>query len=127
MPGPEGFSYTVLRVVPRIERGERLNVGVVLYCRRLGFLGARIELDEARLAALDPGCDAAALRPALAALAAVAAGEPAGGPVALLDASDRFGWLAAPSSTTIQAAPVHTGLTEDPAAELERLFARLVG
>jgi len=124
---PESFSYTIVRVVPRVERGERLNVGVVLYCRRRQFLAARIELDEARLAAIAPGCDAAQLRPALDALVAVAAGDPAGGPVARLDQSDRFGWLAAPSSTVIQPSAVHTGLSEDPAAELDRLFDRLVG
>lgn len=127
MGAPESFSYTIVRVVPRVERGERLNVGVVLYCRRRQFLAARIELDEARLAAIAPGCDAAQLRPALDALVAVAAGDPAGGPVARLDQSDRFGWLAAPSSTVIQPSAVHTGLSEDPAAELDRLFDRLVG
>ena len=125
MPGPEGFQYAVLRVVPRVERGERLNVGVVLYCRRLGFLAAKARLDPERLRALDPECDGAAIAAALDALVAVAAGEGAD-PLARLDPSDRFGWLAAPSSTVIQPSPVHTGLTEDPAADLERLFAKLV-
>ncbi|MET0818641.1 MAG: DUF3037 domain-containing protein [Solirubrobacteraceae bacterium] len=122
----EAFSYTVLRVVPRVERGERLNVGVVLFCRRAGFLGARVELDEARLRALDPTSDPVALSPALDALVAVAAGDPGAGPLARLDASDRVGWLAAPSSTVIQPSPVHTGRCRDPAAELDRLFAQLV-
>lgn len=126
MPGPEAFQYAVLRVVPRVERGERLNVGVVLYCRRRGFLAARIELDEDRLRSLDPTCDPAALRPALEALAAVARGDGEAGPLAALDASERFGWLTAPSSTVVQPSAVHTGLTEDPAADLDRLFARLV-
>ena len=125
MPGPENFSYAVLRVVPRIERGERLNVGVVLYCRRLDFLAARVGLDEDRLRALDPGCPASGVRPALDAIVAVAAGT-GGGPLSRLDPSDRFGWIAAPSSTIVQPSPVHTGLTTDPAADLERLFAQLV-
>jgi hypothetical protein len=125
-PEPEMFQYTVLRVVPQVERGERLNVGVVLFCRRGGFLGARVALDEERLRALDPTADAASLRPALDALVAVAAGDPAAGPLGRLHPSDRFGWLASPSSTVIQPSPVHTGLCRDPAAELDRLFARLV-
>jgi len=126
VPGPEGFQYALLRVVPRVERGERLNVGVVLFCRRHAFLGTRIELDDQRLRALDPSSDPATLRPALDALAAVAAGDPAGGPLAELDQSERFGWLTAPSSTVIQPSAVHTGLTDNPAAELDRLFAKLV-
>lgn len=126
MPGPEAFQYAILRVVPRIERGECLNVGVVLYCRRLGFLAARIALDEQRLRALDPGCDPVALRPVLDAIAAVAAGT-GDGPLSRLEASERFGWIAAPSSTVVQPSPVHTGLTTDPQADLDRLFARLVG
>jgi hypothetical protein len=126
MPAPEAFQYAVLRLVPRIERGERLNVGVVLFCRRRQFLAARVALDAARLAALAPECDVAALAPILENMAAVAAGDATGGPLAQLDASERFGWLTAPASTMIQPSPVHTGLTEDPAADLDRLFARLV-
>ena len=125
MPGAEGFAYCVLRVVPDVERGERLNAGVVLFCRRLGFLAARVELDEARLRALAPGCDPAAVRAALDALVAVAEGA-GDGALARMDPSDRFGWLAAPSSTIIQPSAVHTGLTTDPAADLDRLFERLV-
>jgi hypothetical protein len=126
VPGPEGFAYAVLRVVPRVERGERLNAGVVLYCRRLGFLAARTRLDEERLRALDPGCDPAAVRPALDAIVEVAAGT-GDGPLSRLDPSDRFGWITAPSSTIVQPSPVHTGLTTDPQGDLDRLFARLVG
>ena len=126
MPGPEGFAYCVLRVVPSVERGEQLNAGVVLYCRRMGFLAARVALDEARLRALAPDCDPAGVRTVLDSIAAVAAGT-GDDPLSRLDASDRFGWIAAPSSTIVQPSPVHTGLTEDPAAELDRLFAKLVG
>jgi len=126
VPGRETFQYAVLRVVPRVERGEALNAGVVLFSRRHGFLGARTELDEAALAALAPGCDAAEVRAHLLTLERVAAGDPAGGAIAGLEASERFHWLTAPASTIVQPSPVHTGLTSDPAAELEHLFMRLV-
>jgi hypothetical protein len=120
------FSYAVLRVVPRVERGERLNAGVVVFCRPLDYLGARTHLDEARLRALAPDLDPALLRPHLLAVERVAAGDPAAGPIAHLPTTDRFHWLVAPSSTIIQPSHVHTGLCGDPAAELDRLFAELV-
>ena len=123
---PDQFAYAILRVVPRVERGEQLNAGVVLFCRRRRFLAAKVDLDEARLAALAPDLDPAQVRAHLDALARIAAGDPAGGAVARLDASERFGWLVAPSSTIIQPSPVHTGLCEDPEEMLERLFAELV-
>jgi Protein of unknown function (DUF3037) len=126
VPAREDFQYAILRVIPRVERGESLNAGVVLFSRRHGFLAARTELDAAALAALSPGCDPAEVRAHLETLARVAAGDPAGGPIAALEPSERFHWLTAPSSTIVQASPVHTGLTADPAAELDRLFATLV-
>lgn len=126
MPAADDFQYTILRLVPSLERGERLNVGVVLYCPRRHFLGARTAIDEAALAALAPGLQAGEVRPHLDALCAVAAGDPSAGPIAALSASERFGWLASPSSTMIQPSPTHTGLTDDPAGTLERLFAGLV-
>jgi Protein of unknown function (DUF3037) len=126
VPGPNAFSYAILRVVPSVERGERLNVGVLLHCPQRHFLGARLALDEARLAALAPATDPAELRPHLEALAAIAAGDPSAGPLAALSRSERFGWLAAPSSTTIQPSAIHTGLSEDPERTLEHLFATLV-
>jgi Protein of unknown function (DUF3037) len=126
MGGHEDFAYAVLRVVPRVERGECFNAGVVLFCRRRRFLAARVELDERRLAALAPDTDAAAVRAHLDALARIAAGDPGGGSVAALEPSERFGWLVAPSSTVIQPSAVHTGLCEDPAEMLDRLFAELV-
>jgi Protein of unknown function (DUF3037) len=125
-PGRFEFAYAVLRVVPRVERGECFNAGVVLFCRRRRFLAARVELDERRLAALAPDADADAVRTHLEALARIAAGDPAGGRVAALEPSERFGWLVAPSSTVIQPSPVHTGLCEEPAEMLDRLFAELV-
>jgi hypothetical protein len=120
------FSYLILRVVPSVERGERFNVGVVLFCRQLGFLGARVALDEGRLAALAPGVAVAELGEHLAALVRVADGDPGAGPIAALEPSERFGWLAAPSSTIVQPSEVHTGLCHDPPAMLDALFARLV-
>jgi Protein of unknown function (DUF3037) len=126
VPAREDFQYAIVRVVPRVERGESLNAGVVLFCRRLKFLAARTELDEAALRALSPACDAAGLREQLATIERVAAGDPAGGPIAALEPSERFHWLTAPASTIVQPSPVHTGLTDDPAAELDRLFAQLV-
>jgi hypothetical protein len=125
-PDQVEFAYAVLRVVPRVERGECFNAGVVLFCRRRRFLAARVDLDERRLAALAPDADAAAVRAHLDALARIAAGDPAGGRVAALEPSERFGWLVAPSSTVIQPSPVHTGICEDPAEALDRLFDELV-
>jgi hypothetical protein len=113
-------------VVPRIERGERFNAGVVLFCRQRGFLGAKVELDEGRLAALAPGTSADDVRAHLGALVRVAAGDPDSGAIGALPPSERFGWLVAPSSTIIQPSEVHTGLTDDPAATLDALFRELV-
>jgi Protein of unknown function (DUF3037) len=120
------FAYAILRLVPRVERGERFNVGVVLFCRQLGFLGLKVALDEARLAALAPGVRAAEVRDHLSALVRAAEGNPAAGAIASMPPSDRFGWLVAPSSTIIQPSEVHTGLCEDPEATLDALFAKLV-
>ena len=122
----EEFQYALLQVVPSIERGERINAGVVLFCRRQQFLAARIELDRERLAALAPAADADEVARHLETFVQVAAGEPAAGTVAALPDSQRFHWLVAPSSTMIQCSPVHTGLSDDPQGELERLRARLV-
>jgi hypothetical protein len=122
----EVFQYAVLQVVPRVERGERFNAGVVLYSRRHRFLAARVQLDRAKLAALAPEADADEVERHLQALARVAAGDGDAGAVAAMEQSERFHWLAAPSSTVIQPSPVHTGLCGDPAATLDRLFAELV-
>jgi len=120
------FSYAIVRVVPRIERGERINAGVILHCRQRDFLRARVGLDEARLAALAPDLDAAVLAAQLDAIVAVAAGDPAAGAIAALPAWERYDWLVAPSSTVIQTSRTHTGLTADPQATLDALFAELV-
>ncbi|MGI8714740.1 MAG: DUF3037 domain-containing protein [Solirubrobacteraceae bacterium] len=123
---PSPFAYLILRVVPNVERGERINVGVILFCRQLGFLGARVALDHARLMALAPELPVPELADHLDALQRIVDGAPGAGPIAELPASERFGWLAAPASTIVQASPVHTGLCHDPAATLSALHARLV-
>ena len=120
------YLYAIIRVVPHVERGETLNAGVVLLCRPRRYLGARMALDEARLMALAPDCDPAAVRPHLEAIVAIARGDTEAGPIARLTAAERFHWLVAPSSTIIQPSAVHTGLTADPAAELEHLVRALV-
>jgi Protein of unknown function (DUF3037) len=120
------FSYAIVRVVPRVERGERFNAGVVLFCRQRGFLGVKVSLDECRLRALAPDASAKDLRAHLEALVRVAEGDPSAGPIATMPQSERFGWLVAPSSTIIQPSEVHTGLSDDPRATLDALFAELV-
>jgi hypothetical protein len=120
------FSYAVYRVVPRVERGERMNVGVVVFSRPLGYLAARTGLDEARLAALWPELEPLTVRPHLEAIERIAAGDPEAGPIAKLDLTARFHWLVAPSSTIIQPSAVHTGLCGEPAAELDKLYRSLV-
>ena len=126
MASSRPFSYAVYRLVPRVERGERINVGVVVFCRPLRFLAARTFLDERRLAALWPDVDPEAVRPHLDAIERIAAGEGTAGPIARLDRTARFHWLVAPSSTIIQPSSVHTGLCGDPDAELEKLYESLV-
>jgi hypothetical protein len=125
-PGRSPFEYAVVQVVPRVERGEGFNAGIVLMSRPHRFLGARTELDETVLVAMAPDCDPEIVRAHLAAIEAVAAGDPAAGPIAALTAPERFHWLVAPSSTVIQPGAVHTGLTADPAATLDHLFRTLV-
>ena len=120
------FQYAALRIVPRVERGEAVNAGVVLFCRPLRFLGAKTQLDEGLLKALAPDCDPVAVSTLLQTMERIAAGDPSGGPIAQLPQSERFHWLVAPASTIVQSGPVHTGLTSDPSAELARVFVRLV-
>ena len=128
MPEPprRPFQYAILRVVPRVERGERFNAGVVLFCRQRDFLGIRVSLDEQRLSALAPDVPAAEIESHLDALVKVAIADPEAGPIAAMPASERFGWLVAPSSTIVQPSKVHTGISADPAATLDALFAELV-
>lgn len=121
------FSYAILRLVPDLERGERVNVGVVVFCRPKDFLGVRTALDCGRIAPLAPSLELTAVGSALGAIERIAAGESSAGPVAQLDTTARFHWLVAPSSTMIQPSEVHTGMCDDPQACLDDLFRRLVG
>ncbi|WP_313954369.1 DUF3037 domain-containing protein [Frankia sp. CpI1-P] len=116
----------MIRIVPRVERGEFVNVGVMLYCQRSRYLDLRCRLDEGRLGVLDPYLDPAVVVAHLAAFRAVCCGGEQAGPAGRLTAGERFRWLTAPRSTVVQTSPVHTGLTGDPAAELDRLVALLV-
>lgn len=120
------FEYALVRVVPRVERGEMFNAGVLVYCRAKSFVTARTHLDEAKLRALDPDADVAGVRAALRAVEGVCAGGGGAGQAAGEDPGKRFRWLIAPRSTVVQPGPVHTGLTADPAAEAERLLDLLV-
>ena len=123
------FEYALIRVVPRVERGECLNAGVMLFCRPRRFLGARIALDRDRLLALAPYLDQATvddIEAQLLLIPRVCAGDPAAGPIARLTLSERWHWLSAPSSTIVQPSPVHTGLCDDPEAQLDDLFRDLV-
>ena len=126
MPGDNAFSYAVLRLVPRVERGERINVGVVVFCRPLQYLEARTALDDGRALVLWPDLDVESVRAHLAAIERVAVGDATAGPIAGLDTTARFHWLVAPSSTIIQPSVVHTGLCGPPADELDELFRELV-
>jgi hypothetical protein len=120
------FEYAVVRAVPRTDRGEYVNVGVVLYCQAAAFLGCELHVAPERLRALDPDVDVPAVQAALDAIRAVCAGDPVAGPVAAGSLTARFGWLTAPRSTIVQPGNVHAGVTVDPAARLAQLAARLV-
>ena len=120
------YDYALIRIVPRVERGEQINVGVILSCTDSEVLECRIELDEARVRALAPDIDMDAVREGLAIIPRVCAGGPAAGPIGELNARGRFRWLVSPRSTIIQASAVHTGRTSDPAATLEHLMKTMV-
>jgi hypothetical protein len=121
-----GFQYAVLRCVPRVDRGEFVNVGVVLYCQRADFLQARCHVDEDRLAALAHDVDVAAVRSALGAIEAVCRGDDSAGAAALGPLGQRFGFVTATRSTVVQPGPIHGGSTVDPERELDHLLERLV-
>lgn len=126
MSGGSPFSYALYRVVPSVERGERMNVGVVVFSRPLRYLAALTALDDRRLAALWPELDPDWVRPHLDAIERVAAGDADAGPIARLDETARFHWLVSPSSTIVQPSAVHTGLCREPSEQLDRLFRLLV-
>ena len=125
MPGPS-FDYAVIRVVPRVDRGELINAGVILFCLQKDFLAARIHVDEQRLRALWPEVDVDLIRQHLEAIPRICAGDPDAGPIAKLSLRERFHWLVAPRSTMIQVSPVHSGLCDNPEKALDDLFRRMV-
>jgi hypothetical protein len=126
VPAEYTYDYAIVRVVPHVERGEQVNVGIILSCADTDFLDARIEIDERALLALDPALDLAAVRTHLDVIPKVCRGGPEAGPIGLLPARGRFRWLVSPRSTIIQPSAVHTGRTTDPAACLEHLMDRVV-
>lgn len=127
MQGKHLFEYAIVRIVPRVERGEAMNAGVLLYCRSRKYLGMRYQLEPARLAAFSPQTDAAEVEQYLKAMSGVCAGKEEHGPIAKLDAASRFRWLTATRSTILQCSPVHPGFCEGvPEAMLEQLFAEMV-
>lgn len=126
MSAPYAYEYAVIRVVPRAEREEFVNAGVILFCDARDFLRAKIELDEARLLALCEEVDVAIVKEHLDAVGRIATGGAAAGPVGLFTPRERFRWLVAPRSTVLQTSPPHAGLCEDPDTALERLLDQLV-
>lgn len=120
------FEYAVIRAVPRVEREEFINVGIVLFCKRLNFLQTRCQLDEKKLLCLDEKADVAQLKQYLQAFDRIATGHADGGPIARLDTASRFRWLTATRSTILQTSKVHPGLCSDPVRALEKLYADLV-
>ena len=126
MRAPDTYDYAVIRVVPRVERGEFINAGVIVSCEKTGFLKAAIELDEARVLALDPGVDLETLRRHLVAIQRICEGGPDAGPIGLLPQRARFHWLTAKRSAILQTSPVHMGRCSDPSMSIERLFERMV-
>jgi hypothetical protein len=126
VPAEITYDYSIIRIVPRVDRGEQINVGVILSVADSEFLDARIELDEALLRSLDPAVDIAAVRAQLDLIAAICRGGSAAGQIGTLPARGRFRWLVSPRSTMVQPSPVHTGRTSDPTACLERLMDRTV-
>jgi hypothetical protein len=129
MPARSAFDYAIVRVMPRIERGEYVNVGVILFCRERAFLGARTHLSARRLLALEPDLDPALLAEIaeqVANIPRIAAGDPDGGAIATLSQPERYHWLVAPRSTVVQVSEAHAGLSDNPDAVLDHLFATLV-
>jgi len=120
------YDYAIFRVVPRVEREEFVNVGVIVSCPAQEFLGARVEIDEQRLLALDPGLDIESIRAHLATIPAICEGGPDAGPIGQLSQRERFHWLVSPRSTTIQISPVHSGQCKDPEEVLDQLLQTMV-
>lgn len=126
MPAPCSFDYAVIRIVPRVEREEFVNAGVVVFCFEKKFLAARVRIDERKLKAIWPEIDIALIRQHLEAIPKICAGDLSAGPIARLSLRERFHWLVAPRSTMIQVSPVHSGLSENPEKALQQLAERML-
>jgi hypothetical protein len=126
MRAPNSYDYALIRLVPSVERGECLNIGVLLFCRTLCFLGVRIYLNTTRALALAPDLDLAAVQRQLDTMTLICEGDPEAGPLGKMSQSERFHWLVSPLSTIIQTSPVHMGLCDDPEATLEHLLKMMV-
>ena len=126
MHAPNSYDYALIRLVPSVERGECLNVGVILFCRTLGFLGARIHLNATRALALSPNLDLAAIQQQLDSIMLICKGGPEAGDLGKMSQSERFQWLVSPRSTVIQVSPVHEGVGDDPEAALEHMLKTMV-
>ena len=126
MHAPNSYDYALIRLVPSVERGECLNVGVILFCRTLGFLGARIHLNATRALALSPDLDLAAIQQQLDTMMLICKGGPEAGDLGKMSQSERFQWLVSPRSTVIQISPVHEGVGDDPQSALEHLLKTMV-
>jgi hypothetical protein len=126
VPAISSYDYAVIRVVPCVERGECMNVGIILFCRTRRFLKALVEVDKARLAAFAPQIDAETLWKQLNYLEIVSTGKQASGPIGQLSQSERFHWIVSPRNTVIQTSPVHSGLCEDPEKALHKLLQKMV-
>jgi hypothetical protein len=126
MPARNSYDYALVRLVPHVERGECINVGIILFCRTQRFLGALIHLDEGRALALAPHLDLDLVRQHLDRIPLICAGGEQAGSIGLLSQPERFHWLVSPRSTIIQTSPVHSGLCDDPQKELEELFKEMV-
>lgn len=120
------YEYAIIRVVPRIERGEFINTGVILFCRDAAFLGMKYEINEKKILSLNPDADISKIRELLLAFERVCCGKPGASDISLLKIADRFRWLTAQRSTMIQVSEVHPGMTLDPEKKLEQLFDELV-
>jgi DUF3037 family protein len=126
MHAPNSYDYALIQLVPSVERGESLNIGVILFCRTLDFLGARVHLNTTRTLALFPDLDLPAIQQQLDSIMLISQGSPEAGPLGKMSQSERFHWLVAPRSTVIQISPVHEGVCDDPEAALEHLLKTMV-
>jgi Protein of unknown function (DUF3037) len=126
MHAPNSYDYALIQLVPSVERGECLNVGAILFCRTLGFLGARVHLNTTRVLALSPDLDLAAIQRQLDTMVLICQGGLEAGPLGKMSQSERFHWLVSPRSTIIQISPVHEGVCDNPEAALEHLLKTMV-